>query len=475
VKEIVRKHFPKTFAKLRRAKDQALIEAQVIRQAGLGVLVDRFSPRKSDWEKELPVQSVRQITIEHAPFGTVETIIAELRERGLEYSEGGHTIYLAPTTLKGSAFGAVARDYPSDAGLKIVKNRGRAHEVEYAHGSNHSQIHLKILYSHAHLTLVANFLHLSGLGPRLYDLVELVMGGEIWTAYVIAHCDGKSPTDAEWSEGIRRLKSIEAAGQLKLTTPTGFSHADFAAPDCNGNCFIDRKSGEFAYIDFQNFLLPKYERFLENIALEAASATHFGDTSLLRGGRYLYQSVPGLGLPAKRDVQARAEVIEKMIREAGFSVKDRVVLDIGCNIGMMLGQYLRFGARWCHGWDFEKVTPHTRRLLMAIGCTRFSLTSGPITHEQPVEENVPEFIRAGLEGCVISYLAIRGHIGWIAALGCVRWEFMVYEGHENESAADFEKFVSELQRLVSVRVARQQLYVDGDSKPRVLAIIARQK
>jgi hypothetical protein len=475
VKEFVRKNFPRTFAMLRTAVGRARIETQVIRQAGLGVLVDRLFPKKSNWEKELPVQSVQQIKIEHAPYGAFQAITTELRERGLEYSEGGHTIYLAPKTLKGSAFAAVAGFYPPDAGLKIVKNRGRAREVQYAHGSNHSQIHLKILYSHAHLTLVANFLHLNGLGPRLYDLVELSVGDETWTAYVIEHCDGRIPTEAEWSEGINRLKAMEAAGQLKLIAPTGFNHVDFAPPGCNGNCFVDRKSGKFSYIDFQNFLLPKYEMFLENIALEAANATHFGDTSILRGGRYLYQSVPGLGLPAKRDVQARAAVIEQMIRDAGFSVKDRVVLDIGCNIGMMLGQYLRFGARWCHGWDFEKVTPHTRRILMAIGCTRFSLTSGPITHEQPVEADVPDFVRAGLDGCVISYLAIRGHIGWVAALGRVPWEFMVYEGHEYESAADFEKFVSELQPLVPIRVARQQMYVDGVSKPRLVAIIARQK
>jgi hypothetical protein len=475
VKEFVRKHFPKTFVMLARATGRARIETQVIRQAGLGVLVDRFSPRKSDWERELPVQSVRQIIVDHPPYGDVQAITAELRERGLAYSEGGHTIYLAPKTFTASAFAAVARNFPSDAGLKIVKNRGRASEVEYAHGSHHSQVQRKILYSHAHLTLVANFLHLNGLGPRLYDLVELIVGNETWTAYVIAHCDGRTPTEAEWRAGIDRLKSMEAAGEVKLIAPEGFNHDDFDAPDCNGNCFIDRDTGQFSYIDFQNFLLPKYEVFLESIALEAAKATHFGDTSILLGGRYLYQSVPGLGLPAKRDIQARAKIIEGMIQKSRFSVKDRVVLDIGCNIGMMLGQYLRMGARWCHGWDFEKVTPHTRQILMAIGCTRFSLTSGPISCEQPVETDVPGFISSGLDGCIISYLAIRGHIGWIAALGRVPWEFMVYEGHEDESPADLQKFVSELQSLVSVRVVEQQMYVDGTSKPRVVAIIARQK
>ena len=112
---------------------------------------------------------------------------------------------------------------------------------------------------------------------------------------------------------------------------------------------------------------------------------------------------------------------------------------------------------------------------MAIGCMRFSLTSGPITREQPVETNVPDFVRSGLDGCVISYLAIRGHIGWIAALGRVPWEFMVYEGHEVESEADLQKFISELQPLVRVRVVEQQIYVDGTSKPRVVAIIARKK
>ena len=81
--------------------------------------------------------------------------------------------------------------------------------------------------------------------------------------------------------------------------------------------------GEFRYIDFQNFSLTGYELFLKSVALEAAEATHFGDTSIFRGGRYLYQAVPGVDLHGKRHPEKRFEVLLEMMKTAGVSVENR--------------------------------------------------------------------------------------------------------------------------------------------------------
>src|SRR5213078_1719048 len=58
---------------------------------------------------------------------------------------------------------------------------------------------------------------------------------------------------------------------------------------------------------------------------------HFGREHVLRGRRYLYQSVPGAGESGRRDTVRRWHRISQELRRAGISVDDRLVLDVGCN------------------------------------------------------------------------------------------------------------------------------------------------
>jgi hypothetical protein len=231
--------------------------------------------------------------------------------------------------------------------------------------------------------------------------------------------------------------------------------------------------GQFKYIDFQNFLLGDYEKYLTALAAEAAAQTHFGDTAMLRGGRYLYQSVPGVKLPAKRSVANRMTTLTNLLQKAGVSVSERVVLDIGCNIGMMMAEYLKAGAKWCHGWDRALTVLHTERILLALGCTRFSTTGTDISQSQPISTDLPEHVARSLEGCVISYLAVRGHLNWLEALGEIPWSFMIYEGHEGETTQDFQVYLNELRALTNFEVGPIAHYVDGDSDERHVAIILR--
>jgi len=222
-------------------------------------------------------------------------------------------------------------------------------------------------------------------------------------------------------------------------------------------------------------LLTGYEAYLRETAVAATDHSHFGDTYILRGGgRYLYQKVPGVALPARRNVEERMVVLKKLMEEAHVSVEGRVVLDVGCNIGMMMGQYLKLGAKWCHGWDRAHVTPHTEKMLYALGCTRFSTTGGDIRAQQPLDTDAPGFLRGALTGCAVSYLAVRGHLGWLEALGRLPWSFLIYEGHEAETREEFENHLGQLRRLVEFRVTGVSTYEDGDSDARTVAILTRE-
>ena len=303
-------------------------------------------------------------------------------------------------------------------------------------------------------------------------MVELQCGDQLFTAYVIEHISGGVPPLSECEAGIQKLRELEDQGLIRVILPEGFNDEEFECPNCCNNALTNEK-GEFRYIDFQNFILVNYESYLKRVAVEASEASHFGDTSFLRGGRYLYQSVPGVNCPGKRGIEVRIGVLEKLSESIGVSAKDRLVLDIGCNIGMMMGQYLKLGASWCHGWDRAQVTPHTEKLLLALGCTRFSISGGDIAASQPLENDVPPFLKPQLPGCVVSYLAVRGHLGWLDALARIPWKFLIYEGHEGETREDFEQYIKQFSAVANFEIGGVTSYVDGDSDERTLAILLR--
>ena len=112
-------------------------------------------------------------------------------------------------------------------------------------------------------------------------------------------------------------------------------------------------------------------------------------------------------------------------------------------------------------------------LLLALGCTRFSITGCDISKSQALENDIAAFLRAKLDGCAISYLAVQGHIGWLDALARIPWQFMIYEGHEGESREDFHRHISQLQEMVDCRINSFMSYADGDSEKRTLAIVLR--
>src|SRR2546423_1321061 len=66
----------------------------------------------------------------------------------------------------------------------------------------------------------------------------------------------------------------------------------------------------------------------------------------LGGRRFPYQSVPGAGGGGRPDTVRRWRRVSQELRRAGLSVEGRLVLDVGCNSGMMLAEALDAGAAW---------------------------------------------------------------------------------------------------------------------------------
>ncbi len=462
MKEELREKFPGLYSLMRPVKQRVEIEWRTLRYFRVKDLTRWLWPNKDLWQSELPIQQVRRYPVS----GTFDSVLASVAT-----ADGGHARYLSPAAWRTSGLAGLRKHFPPDAGLKLVRQVGDFATGEYLSGTEHAHLQRKFLHGHPKLLLVANTLYLEGLGPRLYDVIEVALDDGIHVGYVSRHVGGRAPTSAEWQRGIAALKALQNKDLLSVVIPGGFSHLDFREPDCSGNAFVDSE-GRFQYVDFQNFVLSGYAGFLDTIVMNAAERSHFGDKSILRGGRYLYQTVPGVDRPAKRDIAPRLETMRKIFAEAGLDLRGRSVFDIGCNIGMMIGSYLREGAAWCHGFDMPEIVPHTERVLLGTGCSRFSLTGGMLRPDRDLLADVPPWLKDG-RTMVLSYLAVHGHIGWLNGLDALPWDTMIYEGHEGESEEMARGFIATLNEKIPCRVVTMTTYRDGDSDPRVLAIIER--
>lgn len=461
LKRATRARYPRAYVAMARVKNRFAVEWRVLRHLRLRDMWRAVS--RNAWMAAIPSQQARRFT--------VSTRFAALCNAAHTQVSGAHALYLSPIAWEQSALADLRAHYPPDAGLKVVRQEGSISSGSYVSPGPYSRLQIGMLHSHAQLSVAANVLHLSGVGPRPYDLIEIAFPDGIHVAYVGRHVQGRAPSRDEWSATMAALQRLRADDVLNVVAPGGFEHIDFREPDCNGNALVDSR-GVVHYVDFQNFVLGDYESFLERAAREASAATHFGEASWLRGGRYLYQTVPGLRLPAKRDVERRMAVISEMLALSGSTLAGSTVLDVGCNLGMIIASYLRLGAAWCHGWDLPSVTPFTERLLLGVGCTRFSLSGAALSANYPLRRDVPEFVLTG-RPVIVSYLAVRGHLGWLAELGTLPWSTLIYEGHEHEGRAATMEHLEQFCALTSARVAEIATYRDGDSEPRELAILTR--
>jgi len=410
-------------------------------------LLRRLRPgRVPLWRQVLPYQPARLVRVPEV--SSIADVCAGLRP-GADYASTTTAVYLTPDGLERSPLRHVQDRYPPDAALKVLRRpAGRAD---------------------GDLLLLGDLLHLHDLAPRLYDLLHLQLATETVAALVVRHVGGRPPEAVEWEAALSRLRRLGERGVLQPRSVSGWRDAAFQH---GGGAQIDGQ-GHVRWDGVEHLELDDYEGFLERLAVAAAGDTHFGNLGR-QGQRYLYQSVPGVRLPAKRQVEDRMARVGELMAAVRVDLADRLVLDVGCNLGIAMAHYLHRGARWCHGWDLPVVVPHAERMLLALGCTRFSMTAGRMSAEQPVEEDVPAFLGGALRGCVVSYLAIRAHLGWLSALGRIPWAFLIYEGHKSENDRMLAEHLATLARTVPfVRGPLLSYRESRTARPRLMTILVR--
>jgi hypothetical protein len=268
---------------------------------------------------------------------SIAEMCAALRP-GADYTRTTTAVSLTPAGLDRSPLAFLRSGYPADAGLKVL--------LRPAGGAD------------GDLLLLAGLLHLHDLAPRAYDLAHLRLAGDTAAALVVRHVDGRAPDPAEWEATLARLRRLGERGFVQPRSPAGWDDPAFGRA---GAAARVEAGGRLGWDGIEHLALDDYEGFLEPLAVAAAGDTHFGNLGR-QGERYLYQSVPGVRLAAKRQVEDRLARVGELMAAARVDLADRLVLDVGCNLGMAMAHYLHRGARWCHGWDLPVVVPHAERM-----------------------------------------------------------------------------------------------------------------
>jgi hypothetical protein len=297
--------------------------------------------------------------------------------------------------------------------------------------------------------LAGNVLHSRGGGPRPYDALELHAGDD---RYLLLVADARSAEEFV-PAGV---SSILAAGEVRrLAEPLHANDADAA-------------------LAWEQFRVPDPAALVRHqLDEDAQRAFHFGREIALKGGRYLYQSVPSVGATGRRDSSRRWRLILSLLEDAGVDLSDRLVCDVGCNAGMMLGAALADRACWGLGWDLPPVVARGRELLLSLGFSRFELVGAEMDANYRLLDDVPEHLRPRLNGSLVLYLAIRHHIGFLRQLGEFPWRALVYEGGELEGVDRFGESLAGLCELCDFEVAAAVDFRDGEGRARPVAILVR--
>lgn len=192
---------------------------------------------------------------------------------------------------------------------------------------------------------------------------------------------------------------------------------------------------------------------------------HFGDVlTVVRGGdSFLYQDVPG-----RRDTGARIEEITGLLARHGTGFDGRVVFDVCCNSGMMMGEALARGARWSVGWDYPSVAAAADGVL---GAGRSELHGVLISDETDFVADVPDWL--AVDDAVCLFLAAWHHVRFPPGVGDLPWAWLVYEGQENEDTKITTDNIATMEKRWNATAVESSTHSDGICGPRPLVLLKR--
>jgi len=416
-------------------------------------------------------QKILSWKINFPTFSTPDELIELLLQNHIDVKTGRCSIYLPPQPQLNKFFPNIIEHYPQGSGLKILRDFKSPSDASYLI-ENKIKLRSLIVGDVLNQLTIANYLFSQGIGPRVWDVCSLVINDISMTMFVVDHVEGDEPTLEQYNFFMKKIKDFQKSSHLRIAIPNWEQKGDFSPPNCNGNLIYSPELNKCQYIDFQNFVIDDLLNWRKEIIENAKNIFHFGHGRLMRGSKYLYQSVPGLNNTGKRNSSKRWDYIVKNLLKENISLHKRIVLDIGCNSGMILNFSLQEGALWGFGWDLPNLIGCTETLLLSLGASRFNLFGVNLNEDYQILEDLPLEVEPYLSESVIFYLSVRQHIGILRELAKIPWKVFVYEGHQRELLEEVPSLLSSIMNG-DTRISTFEYFGDGDSEPRPIVILVR--
>jgi hypothetical protein len=384
----------------------------------------------------LSLQTIRSLEIKLPTVDNDKELVRALMAANVPFIEGGWTLYLPPSDALQRIFPAL-REYPSNSGLKILRHIAAPLKASYTPNSLRPTPGASMMRSKTpspqELMRIAGKFANEGLGPIIYDLIELRIGNAIGTAYITEHIDNIGGiSDKDHSEFMSKLELLLEEGIISTHHGDTKFSKDFKAPDCSGN-LLKAKDDRLIYVDFQSFRYQDENKAFTDWAQNNSSHILFGPRRMGKEKDYFYQMIPGIG-DAKRATISRWNVIDQLLKESEIDLNDRIVFDIGCNTGLMSYYALSRGAKWAFGWDQKPVAKAAEQLLRLLGASRWNAFGSDLNEDIDFKSFLPLNTDNEKSG-VLLYLAISNHIGFPPKIAELPWKYCIYEGHSHQDIA----------------------------------------
>ena len=315
---------------------------------------------------------------------------------------------------------------------------------------------------------IGNRLSFLDLGPKIYDLVMLEdFNGIKVYAYLVENIDGKKLKEEDKilldKFKLRLLKDK----WLKPAFNSAIFMDDFSEYKEQSN-FIKQKNGELKFVDFQSFSIINEKDLLSEIVINSKE-TSFGRKRIFSKKNYLYQLLPIIQ-NGKRDTLKRWKVFDQVFKKSKVSLKDKTILDIGCNLGMNSYYALFKGAKFIYGIDKKIISKKANILLSSLGSTRFKIFGLDLNSDIELKK-IKTYIEEQID--VLFYCSVSGHIGFPNEINDLNCKYILFEGHVNTTVEENYKNLNYHSwiRNDKARLIFKTYLSDGDSGERPLFLI----
>ena len=288
-----------------------------------------------------------------------------LLNAGFKCKSGRHSVYVWRQEDINRIHPNITISYPDKSvGLKIVKSRQIAPDNTPYYTSSllapaSSKWSMKAVGSMEEKKAVSNLLHLSGVAPRVYDIVKLEsMDGSSQFAYVLQHIEGEIVHGEKGKRFICDFK--KALSEYGMETISISEHSDLRPPDFRDN-IVTSDAGTY-YVDIQNFVLGDITLIRDT---EKMLIKHLND--LFNKSQYVIVADKTERIDWERYSRFN-QTLFSGLAEVGVEVNQSVFFFAPrCVLQLSTLFALYRGALWCYlGDDMLK------KWLFINGCTRFS-------------------------------------------------------------------------------------------------------